>query len=107
MNPSGDGSDNWHRPVSLEDWKQRASTKLDVLAEIVAHHLQTDNPPPLRVSEDRQTLTHDKFEVTDPLSNHNCDCIIVFSLFPSSNAGILDVSFPFHLVLLLTPYLRY
>ena len=68
-----------------------ASTKLDMLAKIVHHHLQQDNALPLKVSDDGQTP-----EVEDSTTNENvhhteCDCVVIFSVFPSSNAAICDI----------------
>ena len=59
---------------------------------LVNHHLQTDNAPPLHVQEDDgMTLLHDETDLPQP-ANHDCDQIVIFSLFPGSNAGIQDVS---------------
>lgn len=99
MNPRG-GDDFWVTPTSLSDWKtERASTKLDALAQIVAHHHAQDNASPVKINADGQTL---EFEQVEPLGppdgKQDPDRIIIFSLFPSSNSGIKDVSHPMRVV---------
>ena len=102
MNPRSNTADCWVTPMSIEDWKQnRVSTKLDILLDIVAHHLEVDNAPPFRVAEDSQTLITTSVEHAAMGTRDDCNQIIIFSLFLSSNAAIQDVSisllFPFHL----------
>ena len=83
----------WVTPTSLEDWKQnRASTKLDILADIVHHHLEVDNASPLSVAEDGQTLVVSPVQHGTISGKDDCDRIIIFSLFLSSNSAIQDVS---------------
>ncbi|KAI5982172.1 P-loop containing nucleoside triphosphate hydrolase protein [Pisolithus albus] len=91
MNPSA-GTDTWCTPSSLQDWKgDKCSTKLDVLAQIVAHHLSTDNAQPLNVNEDGITLQPDDSPTKTAIASKEPDRIIIFSAFPSSNAAIIDV----------------
>lgn len=92
MNPRG-SEDAWVTPTSLEDWKTKhASTKLDLLAQIVVHHLAQDDAPPLKINIDGQTLECPTVKVVDPNAKQlEPDRVIIFSLFPSSNAGIKEV----------------
>ncbi|KAI5984880.1 P-loop containing nucleoside triphosphate hydrolase protein [Pisolithus albus] len=74
------------------NWKgDKCSTKLDVLAQIVAHHLSTDNAQPLNVNEDGITLQPDDSPTKTAIASKEPDRIIIFSAFPSSNAAIIDV----------------
>ncbi|KAI6154544.1 P-loop containing nucleoside triphosphate hydrolase protein [Pisolithus tinctorius] len=73
-------------------WKgDRCSTKLDILAEIVAHHLAADSSPPLNVLDDGITLKVGQSMAVDEPVSKEPDRIIIFSAFPSSNAAIVDV----------------
>ncbi|KIN92956.1 hypothetical protein M404DRAFT_172153, partial [Pisolithus tinctorius Marx 270] len=91
MNPSS-GNDTWSTPASLQEWKgDRCSTKLDILAEIVAHHLAADSSPPLNVLDDGITLEVGQSMAVDEPVSKEPDRIIIFSAFPSSNAAIVDV----------------
>ncbi|KAI6138975.1 P-loop containing nucleoside triphosphate hydrolase protein [Pisolithus tinctorius] len=91
MNPSS-GNDTWSTPASLQEWKgDRCSTKLDILAEIVAHHLAADSSPPLNVLDDGITLKVGQSMAVDEPVSKEPDRIIIFSAFPSSNAAIVDV----------------
>ncbi|KAI6029961.1 hypothetical protein BKA83DRAFT_4489870 [Pisolithus microcarpus] len=91
MNPSA-GTDTWCTPSSLQDWKgDKCSTKLDILAQIVAHHLSTDNAQPLNVNEDGVSLQPDDSPTNTAIASKEPDRIIIFSAFPSSNAAITDV----------------
>ncbi|KIN92842.1 hypothetical protein M404DRAFT_172474 [Pisolithus tinctorius Marx 270] len=69
----------------------RCSTKLDILAEIVAHHLAADSSPPLNVLDDGITLKVGQSMAVDEPVSKEPDRIIIFSAFPSSNAAIVDV----------------
>lgn len=81
-------------PTSLEDWKsKRASTKLNILAQVTAHHLARDNTAPVKIQPDGQTLEFDTIEHAKHDGKQEPDRIIIFSLFPSSNTAITEVSF--------------
>lgn len=87
--------ETWVAPQSLEEWKNgKLSAKLDVLAEIVAYHLQKDGALPLEVLDDGITVspTDSSPTPTHPSTSKEADRIIIFSAFPSSNYAILDVS---------------
>lgn len=88
MNPRGTVS--WQKPTSLTQWEGMASTKLDVITKIVNHHLETDNAPPLKVGPDGQSLELGQSEMVDE-GEQDCDRIVIFSAFLSSNAAIRDV----------------
>lgn len=90
MNPKE--GEKWITPSSLDHWKANyASTKLDALLEIVTHHLAVDNAPPLLVGPDKKFLIPATQIPDQPSTNDNCDRIVVFSLFPSSNVAIREV----------------
>ncbi|KAH0830174.1 hypothetical protein J3R83DRAFT_1525 [Lanmaoa asiatica] len=91
MNPGG-GEDSWVTPTSLEDWNtKRTSTKLDILVQIVAHHLAQDNAPAVKMNADDQTLEFETLKRVDPDGKQDPDRIVIFSLFPSSHPGITEV----------------
>lgn len=69
-----------------------ASTKLDTLAKIVVHHMTQDNVHPLKALEDGKTIAVDSSAELDDRKHTDCDRIVIFSAFPSSNAAIRDVS---------------
>ena len=91
MNPNGN-TDGWQKPQSLEQWNSNASSKLDILARIVSHHLQHDNGAPLEVCEDGQTVKVDEYNKVEDIQHSECDRVVIFSAFPSSNAAIHDVT---------------
>jgi len=90
MNPRGAVS--WQKPTSLTQWAGIASTKLDVLTKIVHYHLNTDNAPPLKVGPDGQSLELGHSETVNE-GEQDCDRIVIFSAFLSSNAAICDVRY--------------
>ncbi|KAI6116603.1 P-loop containing nucleoside triphosphate hydrolase protein [Pisolithus croceorrhizus] len=91
MNPSA-GNETWTAPSTLQEWKgEKCSTKLDILAQIVAHHLSADNALPFLVDDDGMTLRTDESRTTASVASKEPDRIIIFSAFPSSNAAIIDV----------------
>ncbi|KAI6008989.1 P-loop containing nucleoside triphosphate hydrolase protein [Pisolithus microcarpus] len=91
MNPSA-GNDTWCTPSSLQEWQgEKCSAKLDILAQIVAHHLSTDNARPLDLDDDGITLRPDESRSNASVASKEPDRIIIFSAFPSSNAAIIDV----------------
>lgn len=95
MNPRTT-TDSWKKPCSITEWETTASTKLDVLAKIVHHHLQQDNAQPLSIIEDGQTLEIDHSIMAEEIHHPECDRMVIFSVFPSSNAAIRDVC-PVHI----------
>ena len=100
MNPKGNEREKWQTPLSLEDWKaNRASTKLDVLLEIITHHLATNNAPPLAVGPNKRTLVLVTRDLVQPCASNGCDHIIIFSMFLSSNLVIQDVHTLFPLII--------
>ncbi|KAG6378376.1 hypothetical protein JVT61DRAFT_14101 [Boletus reticuloceps] len=99
MNPSQ--GNKWTAPVSLDEWKNKsASTKMDILAQLVAYHLAHDNAPPITLAEDGKTLIFPSVEedANAVSRKHDSDRIIVFSLFPSSNEPLVQTyGFPVQL----------
>ncbi|KIJ57574.1 hypothetical protein HYDPIDRAFT_104092 [Hydnomerulius pinastri MD-312] len=82
----------WEKPASLDAWKasDEKSVKLDVLAEVVQHHLEKDSRDPLIMDDDHQTVKSlENADPTDPPTTP--DKIVVYSAFPSSNQAILDI----------------
>ncbi|KAG8220405.1 hypothetical protein J3R82DRAFT_3388 [Butyriboletus roseoflavus] len=89
MNPRG--TDGWQKPTSLVEWKGKASTKLDILTQIVDHHLKIDNAPPLKICSDARSIEVNTSEIAVKAEHVDSDRIVIFSAFPSSNAAIRDV----------------
>ncbi|KIO04325.1 hypothetical protein M404DRAFT_26515 [Pisolithus tinctorius Marx 270] len=91
MNPSS-GNNTWSTLASLQEWKgNHCLTKLDILAEIVTHHLAPDNSPPLNILDDGKTLEVGQSMVVDEPVSKEPNCIIIFLAFPSSNVVIINV----------------
>ncbi|EIW79437.1 hypothetical protein CONPUDRAFT_73886 [Coniophora puteana RWD-64-598 SS2] len=90
--------EEWKTPESREDWESsdRKSIKLDILVQLVLHHLEHDSATPLAVQEDFRSLRvrtdeeEDGAPRTEPIEGKP-DKIIVYSGFPSSNHIIGDV----------------
>jgi SNF2 family DNA or RNA helicase len=90
MNPSA--GKRWEPPKSIDEWTNvMASTKLDTLAKIVVHHMTQDNLHPLKASDDGRTIAIDSSAELDDRKHIDCDRIVIFSAFPSSNAAIRDI----------------
>ncbi|KAI6029955.1 P-loop containing nucleoside triphosphate hydrolase protein [Pisolithus microcarpus] len=70
---------------------EKCSTKLDILAQIVSHHLSADNARSLNIDDDGMTLQPDEPGTTALVASKEADRVIIFSAFPSSNAAIIDV----------------
>ncbi|KAH0826428.1 P-loop containing nucleoside triphosphate hydrolase protein [Lanmaoa asiatica] len=90
MNPRGSG-ECWEKPTSVNQWRCKPSTKLDILATILVHHLAKDNAPPLKVHSNGISLETDSSQPLDDVTHPDPDRIVIFSAFPSSNAAIRDV----------------
>ncbi|KAG8214947.1 hypothetical protein J3R82DRAFT_10137 [Butyriboletus roseoflavus] len=89
MNPCG--TNGWQKPTSLVEWKGKASTKLDILTQIVDHHLKIDNAPPLKICSDARSIEVNTSEIAVEAEHVDSDRIVIFSAFSSSNAAIRDV----------------
>jgi len=91
-------TDYWKKPASLEAWQtsDERTVKLDVLAQLVKHHLEQDGQRPLTMGEDGKTLVPKSDHSNDTATYPECDRIVVYAAFPSSNQAILDVSTPDH-----------
>ncbi|KAI6139018.1 hypothetical protein BKA82DRAFT_4020481 [Pisolithus tinctorius] len=86
------GNNTWSTLASLQEWKgNHCLTKLDILAEIVTHHLAADNSPPLNILDDGITLEVGQSMVVDEPVSKEPNCIIIFLAFPSSNVVIINV----------------
>ncbi|KAH8069437.1 P-loop containing nucleoside triphosphate hydrolase protein [Cristinia sonorae] len=92
-------------PATTEEWENNPSRKLDVLVQVITHHLKTPNAAYLK-STKREGFkgAFDKYDVTadevgpppppshDKLGHINGpDKIIVYSAFPSNNPLIVNV----------------
>jgi hypothetical protein len=86
--------DYWRKPPSLDAWinSEERSVKLDILAQVVKYHLECDGQCPLLVDSDGQSLAANKEHEADEETYLECDRIVVYGAFPSSNQAILDVS---------------
>lgn len=84
---------------SLEAWEnhQQKTVKLDVLGKIVRYHLEMDGRSSLTMDEDGQTVVPKKTQLADDTQYTECDRIVIFSAFPSSNKTIMSVSTMFGL----------
>jgi len=94
LNPKYD--EYWTKPTSLESWQgsPKKTVKLDVLAQVVKHHLASDGQKPVNMQDNGKTLAPHPDYDADMTDSPECDRIIVYSVFPSSNGAILDVSSP-------------
>lgn len=86
--------DYWRKPLSLDVWQksEERTVKLDVLAQVVKYHLERDGQRPLTMKDDGQTLMPNESHDADLQEYPECDRIVIYSAFPSSNQAILDVS---------------
>lgn len=90
----GKASEYWMKPTSLDTWQNsnERTIKLDMLVQVVKHHLQCDGQYPMTMEEDGKTITVHNDYSDDDKSYMECNHIIVYAAFPSSNQAILDVS---------------
>ena len=93
LNPKYDGA-HWTAPDSLQAWQDspEKTVKLDVLAQVVKHHLDSDGAEPVKMQDDGKTIGPNPEHGPDKDEYPECDRIVVYSAFPSSNGAILDVS---------------
>lgn len=73
----------WKDDQTLEEYNEWPSRKLDVLKEIIQHHLATDNAPPLKFvdGELKPDLEAPLPDVKEGLPR---DKVVVYSAFPSN-----------------------
>lgn len=92
LNPKNGRS--WVRPESLEAWEnsKEKTIKLDVLAKLVAYHLEIDGRQAMTMDEDGQTLIVNTNAEADSNVYPEVDRIVIYSAFPSSNNALIDVS---------------
>ncbi|KAF8422282.1 P-loop containing nucleoside triphosphate hydrolase protein [Boletus edulis BED1] len=78
---------------SIEAWgnHRQKTVKLDVLGKIVKYHLEKDGRPPLTMCEDGQNVIPNKTGLADDTEYAECDRIVIFSAFPSSNRMITSI----------------
>ena len=88
VHPSCNNADTWTNPSTLEEWRQVASRKLDVLASVIKYHLEQDGLPAMTMQND--VLAPGHLGVQSP-TDLPCDKIVVYSAFPSSNLQIVKV----------------
>ncbi|KAI9567019.1 hypothetical protein HD554DRAFT_2039909 [Boletus coccyginus] len=61
----------------MAEWKNMASTKLDVLAKIVHHHLQQENALPLKISNNGSALYDIKtIELNGKILHNKCKSVL-------------------------------
>ena len=102
MHPSCNANYEWKNPKTLEEWEKDPSRKLDVLAEILRHHLESNNAPPLHVKDDKLVPADSpQIEIRDL----GPDKIVVYSAFPSS-FQLIEVSFWGVMALFICTYAR-
>ncbi|KIK74664.1 hypothetical protein PAXRUDRAFT_37029 [Paxillus rubicundulus Ve08.2h10] len=75
------------RKISSEE----KTVKLDSLAQVVLRHLSKDGEQPLTMKDDGHTLLTNPCYIKDMEGYPECDRIVVYSAFPSSNQAILDI----------------
>ncbi|KAI5988912.1 hypothetical protein EDC04DRAFT_2614443 [Pisolithus marmoratus] len=93
LNPKNGG--HWKKPASLEAWRSTEKTiKLDTLAQVVHHHLQSNGRAPLAMDDDGKCLSPAPNAVDDTADYGEDDRIVIYSAFPSSNQAIIDVHIP-------------
>ncbi|KAF9220463.1 hypothetical protein BS17DRAFT_820779 [Gyrodon lividus] len=65
----------WKKLGSLEEWQHslEKTIKLEILAEVVAHHLAADGQQPLTIKDDGQTLEPNAAHQKDPVEYAECD----------------------------------
>lgn len=80
----------WKNPLTLEDWREDASRKLDVLSQIILWHLEKDGQAPLKVENDKLVPSEPSTCVESGLA---ADKIVVYCAFPSSYHQISQVSY--------------
>lgn len=92
LNPKSGG--HWMKPESMEEWKDPSNTtiKLDIVAQVVLHHLERNGRAPLMAAENGRTLLDEPNGMNDDGEYTEDDRIIIYSAFPSSNQAIIDVS---------------
>ena len=92
LNPKN--TDYWHKLESQEAWDNnpQKTIKLDVLAKTVMYHLQEDGHQPLTMDPTGQLAIPNPDRTSNADAYPECDRVVIFSAFPSSNAAIVDVS---------------
>ena len=80
--------------MSLDAWKNsnERTAKLNVLAQVVKYHLAQDRHSPLTMMDNGKTLTVNDKHTHNPDQYLECDHIVIYAAFPSSNQAILDTS---------------
>lgn len=88
-----EGRVQWVKPASKEAWlESRHTVKMQVLTDILTHHLQADGAHPLSMNPDGCQVLPSPDHSADSSTYSECDRIVVYSAFPSANAIIVDVS---------------
>ncbi|KAI6137600.1 P-loop containing nucleoside triphosphate hydrolase protein [Pisolithus tinctorius] len=89
LNPKNGG--HWKKPLSLSHWQEEKTIKLDTLAHVVRHHLDSNGRVPLTMTEDGQTLTLAPDGLQDMSDYGEDDRVVIYSAFPSSNQALIDI----------------
>ncbi|KAH0833809.1 P-loop containing nucleoside triphosphate hydrolase protein [Lanmaoa asiatica] len=87
-----EGRTQWIKPASKQAWLEgRHTVKMEMLADIVAHHLKEDGAHLLKMHDDGQHVTPNDDALPDADQYPDCDRIVIYSAFPSANPVIMDV----------------
>lgn len=85
----------WTNPTNLDEWRETASRKLDVLAEIILWHQEIDDRQPLHIVDDKlipSSLEPSNAAIVTGVTNTTlCDKILVYCAFPSSYTQVTKV----------------
>ncbi|EGO04147.1 hypothetical protein SERLA73DRAFT_67866 [Serpula lacrymans var. lacrymans S7.3] len=81
------------KPFTLEEWCDKAmvTVKLDVLGQVIDYHLQQDGRQLVMATEDGRHIQPDNRYGSFERNPAECDKIVVYSAFPTSNHAILDI----------------
>ncbi|KAI6139199.1 hypothetical protein BKA82DRAFT_4020244 [Pisolithus tinctorius] len=72
-------SGHWKKPLSLTHWQKEKMIKLDILAQVIHHHLDSNGCVPLMMTEDGQTLTLAPNSLQDMSDYGEDDKVIIYS----------------------------
>jgi len=95
-NSQSKGRKGLEKPKSLSDWRNSAekTIKLDI-PQVVKHHVEKDGQQPLEMCEDGWTLAKNPDYDMDLEKYAECNQIVIYLAFPSSNHAILDMGCSF------------
>ncbi|KAI6144776.1 hypothetical protein BKA82DRAFT_4016897 [Pisolithus tinctorius] len=88
LNPKNGG--HWKKLLSLTHWQEEKMIKLDTLAQVICHHLDSNGCMPLMMTKDGQTLTLAPNPLQDLTDYGEDDRVIIYSTFPLSNQALIN-----------------